>query len=108
MTDTRKRLYIGFINYTADATEGIGVFTTWGFVTDDGQWVEQSRTRPWKSDHDYGSTEIVRSQVTPHWQETPAAALAVLAPRIRAIGERLLRQADELEENANRPALAEK
>ena len=106
MSDMRKRLYIGFIHDRADATDGVGVFTTWGFVTEDGEWVEQSRTRPWKSDHDYGTTESVRHRVDHHWKETPQEALAVLAPRIKAIGERLLRQAQELEENARRPAMA--
>lgn len=108
MSDARKRMYVGFIHDRADATEGVGVFTTWGFVTDDGQWVEQSLTRPWKSDHDYGKTESVRHKLDQHWKETPEEALAALAPRIRAIGERLLRQANELEENAARPALADK
>jgi hypothetical protein len=105
MSDARKRLYIGFIADRADATSGVGVFTTWGFVTEDGEWVEQKQVRPWKSDYEYGRTEVVRTKVTPHWQETPEAALAVLSPRIRAIGERLLRQADELEQNGG-PALA--
>jgi hypothetical protein len=41
--------------------------------------------------------EPVRHPLDHHWQETPAAALAVLAPKVRAIGERLLRQAAELE-----------
>jgi hypothetical protein len=41
-----------------------------------------------------------------YWQPTQEQALSVVAPRLRAIGERLIRQADELEENARRPAMA--
>jgi len=56
--------------------------------------------------------ETTREEVSDYWQPTQAAALAAVAPRLRQIGERLIRQADELEqaareESRDRPALAE-
>jgi hypothetical protein len=47
-----------------------------------------------------------------YWQPTREQALAAVAPRLRAIGERLIEQALELEraaqpETRERPALAE-
>lgn len=92
MTD-RKQLYIGLIHDRATAESGIGVYTTSGYVSACGQFVEQFRDTGWK-------LEPVRHPLDHHWQETPAAALAVLAPRVRAIGERLIRQAAELEAGA--------
>lgn len=88
----RKRLYIGFIHDRANAQSGIGVFTTSGYLSPCGKYVEQCRDLGWK-------TEPVRHPLDHHWQETPEAALAVLAPKVRAIGERLIRQAAELEGN---------
>lgn len=92
MTD-RKELYIGLIYDRATLETGIGVYTTSGYVSACGQFVEQYRDMGWK-------LEPVRHPLDHHWQETPAAALAVLAPKVRAIGERLLRQAAELEAGA--------
>ena len=89
MTD-RKQLYIGLIQDRANAESGIGVYTTSGYLSACGNFVEQYRDMGWK-------LEPVRHPLDHHWQETPAAALAVLAPKVRAIGERLLRQAAELE-----------
>ena len=86
----RKQLYIGQIHDRANAESGIGVYTTSGYLSACGQFVEQCRDMGWK-------LEPVRHPLDHHWQETPAAALAVLAPRVRAIGERLIRQAAELE-----------
>ena len=86
----RKKVFIGVIHDRANAQSGIGVFTTSGCVSDCGRFVEQSQDLGWK-------TEPVRHPLDHHWQETPEAALAALASKVRAIGERLLRQADELE-----------
>jgi len=55
--------------------------------------------------------ETTREDINQYWQPTEALALAKMAPRLRQIGERLIRQAQELEEAAeqerhDRPALA--
>lgn len=50
--------------------------------------------------------ETVRESISEYWQPTKEQALAVVAPRLRQIGERLIQQAQELEEAA-RPALAD-
>jgi len=55
--------------------------------------------------------ETIREDINEYWQPTEALALAKMAPRLRRIGERLIRQADELEQAAeqerhDRPALA--
>jgi hypothetical protein len=55
--------------------------------------------------------ETQRHDISRYWQPTKAQALAQIAPRLRQIGERLIRQADELEqaareESRDRPALA--
>lgn len=89
----RQTLYIGVIHDRANAETGIGVFTTSGCLSACGQYVEQY------SDF-AGKTQTVRHPLDHHWQETPAKALAMLAGKVRRIGERLLRQADELEAGA--------
>lgn len=86
----RIEMHIAYIHDRANAETGIGVHTTSGFLRLCGQYVEQYRD--WR-----GKTQTVRHPLDHHWQQTPEAALAVLAPEVRAIGERLLRQADELE-----------
>lgn len=95
----RKKLYIGVIHDRANAQSGIGTYTTSGFVSDCGKFVEQSQDWGWK-------TEPVRHPLDHRWHETPEAALAALAPKVRAIGERLMRQADELEAAAEKGAVA--
>ena len=89
----RKQLYIGVIHDRANAETGIGVFAMSGYLSPCGKYVEQY------SDF-AGKTQAVRHPVDHHWQDTPAKALAVLAGRVRKIGERLLRQAEELEAGA--------
>lgn len=96
MTD--RLVHLGVIHDRANAQSGIGVYTVSGYVN--GNSVERRVSRLGKE-----CAESRLDPLTEHWQDTPEKALAMLAPRIRAIGERLLRQADELEENA-RPALA--
>lgn len=92
----RIEMHIAYIHDRANAETGIGVYTTSGFLSPCGQYVEQYRD--WMT-----KTQTVRHPLDHHWQETPEAALAVLAPKVRAIGERLLRQADELEAGARKP-----
>ena len=57
-----------------------------------GEFVEVQRRRL-----DDQGWETVRESLSKYWQPTQAQALAEVAPRLRQIGERLIRQADELE-----------
>jgi hypothetical protein len=57
-----------------------------------GQFVQVQRRRM-----DDQGWETVRESISKYWQPTQAQALAEVAPRLRQIGERLIRQADELE-----------
>ncbi len=66
-----------------------------------GEYVQLQRRRL-----DDQGWETLRESMSHYWQPTQEQALSVVAPRLRAIGERLIRQADELEENARRPAMA--
>lgn len=55
--------------------------------------------------------ESHREELSQYWQPTRALALAAAAPLLRRIGERLIRQAEELEQAARderqeRPALS--
>ena len=84
------------------------VFTTSMELTACGQYVQRTQKRL-----DQQGYETVRFEVSDWWQPTEAKALAMAAPRLRQIGERLIRQAEELEqaaleEDATRPALADK
>jgi hypothetical protein len=72
-----------------------------------GQYLSVQRRRM-----DDSGWETTREEMSDYWQPTREQALAAVAPRLRAIGERLIRQADELEQAAQpetreRPALAE-
>jgi hypothetical protein len=72
-----------------------------------GQYLSVQRRRM-----DDSGWETTREEMSDYWQPTREQALAAVAPRLRAIGERLIRQADELEraaqpETRERPALAE-
>jgi hypothetical protein len=56
--------------------------------------------------------DTTRESMSKYWQPTRTQALAVVAPLLRQIGERLIRQASELEHAAHeemrdRPALSE-
>ena len=72
-------------------------------LSDCGKYLEHTARRM-----DDSGWEATRHEVNDYWQPTKEAALAAVAPRLRQIGERLIRQANEIEENATRPALAEK
>jgi hypothetical protein len=72
-----------------------------------GEYVQVQRRRL-----DDQGWETIRETISDYWQPTQAQALAAVAPRLRAIGERLIEQALELEraaqpERRERPALAE-
>lgn len=49
--------------------------------------------------------ETHREDVSEYWQPTEDQALAAVAPRLRQIGERLIRQAQELEDAARPEAM---
>jgi hypothetical protein len=71
-----------------------------------GQYVQIQRRRL-----DGMGWETTRESMSKYWQPSKAQALAVVAPLLRQIGERLIRQAHELEqaardESRDRPALA--
>ena len=73
-----------------------------------GQFVEQRRRRL-----DDQGWETLREEMHQYWQPTQAKAGAAMAPRLRQMGQRLIRQAEELEQAAlweddTRPALADK
>jgi hypothetical protein len=70
-----------------------------------GQYVMTQRMRPDKQKH-----ETIREDLSEYWQPSKELALAVVAPRLRAIGERLIAQAEQYEREAHqlvRPALAD-
>lgn len=60
-----------------------------------GQYVESRHRRL-----DDQGWETTRQEISDYWQPTQAKALAMAAPRLRQIGERLIRQAEELEQAA--------
>lgn len=89
----RVVMYQGVIYDRAQATVGVGVFTRSAWLSSCGQFVTLQEER-----RDYSGThETLTWPVGDQWHRTPAAAMAALAPKIRAIGRRLLAQADELE-----------
>ena len=106
MSDNRERRYIAHLTERATPVEGMGIFTTWGYLTECGQWVETDTT-----DLHNQCRKVVRHQADDFWCETPAQAMAAKADKVQAIGERLVRQAAELrraaqQETRERPALA--
>ena len=60
-----------------------------------GNWVEATSRRP-----DGQGWETSRQEMNQYLQPTKELALAVVAPRLRQIGETLIRQAAELEQAA--------
>jgi hypothetical protein len=92
MSDERPRRYIAFLTERASAEEGMGIFTTWGELTPCGEWVETNYQFA-----DPTRNKVIRNKLDHHWGETPAAAMAAKADKIRAIARRMLDQADELE-----------
>ena len=92
MNDTRERRYLAHLTDRATLGEGMGIFTTYGYLTPCGEWVEIETMSLDKQRH-----QLVRHQVDAFWCETSAGAMAAKADKIRAIAQRMLDQADELE-----------
>ena len=92
MSDERPRVYKAHIHQQFSPKDGISVFCHYGHPSPCGQWV------------DGGSVQWRR---TPEWRDTEAEALAVLAPRIAEIGARLIQQAAELLEAADKERKAQ-
>ena len=61
-------------------------------LSDCGQYVYVRRERL-----DRQGWETIREDISHYWQPTKELALAVVAPRLRQIGETLIRQADDLQ-----------
>ena len=64
-------------------------------LSQNGQYVQVQRRRL-----DDQGWEVVREEMSRYWQPTQAQAMAAVAPKLRQIGERMIRQADELEQAA--------
>jgi hypothetical protein len=103
MSDTSKRRYVAILTERATIGEGMGIFCTYGDLTLCGEWVEQNYQFA-----DPTRDNVIRHKVDHHWGETPEEAMAAKADKIRAIARKMLEQADQLEENARRPAMADK
>jgi len=67
------------------------VYCTDGELSPCGQWIEIRTMSADKQRH-----ETIRHEVGPLWQPTKEAAQAAIAEKLRAIGETLIRQADEI------------
>ena len=67
------------------------VYCTDGELSPCGQWIEIRTMSADKQRH-----ETIRHEVGPLWQPTKEAAKAAIAEKLRAIGETLIRQADEI------------
>ena len=67
------------------------VYCTDGELSPCGTWIEIRTMSADKQRH-----ETIRHEVGPLWQPTKEAAKAAIAEKLRAIGETLIRQADEL------------
>ena len=66
-----------------------------------GKWVEARHQRL-----DKQGWEVTRQEMNDYWQPTKELALAVVAPRLRQIGETLIRQAEELEQAVQKETAA--
>lgn len=67
------------------------VYCTDGELSPCGTWIEIRTMSADKQRH-----ETIRHEVGPLWQPTKEAAKAAIAEKLRAIGETLIRQADEI------------
>lgn len=101
MSEHGERRYIAHLTERATLGEGMGIFTTFGTLTPCGEWVEQSFQYA-----DPTRNNVVRHKVDHHWGETPQAAMAAKADKIRAIARKMLEQADELEADAKATEVA--
>ena len=103
MSEPGQKMYFAHLTERATIGDGMGLFTTSGEVTLCGQWVEQRFTFA-----DPHRNNVIRHRLDRYWGETPEEAMAAQVDKIRAIARRMLEQADQIEENAKRPALAGK
>jgi hypothetical protein len=87
--ESGKRVWRSHLGTGADAKNGYVTFSHYGFLSSCGQWVDGGSVR-WKR--------------TSEWCDSEAEALARLAPKIAAIGARMLLQATELLDKAGDPA----
>ena len=71
--------------------DSASVYCTDGELSTCGQWIEIRTISADKQRH-----ETIRHEVGPLWQPTKEAAQAAIAEKLRAIGETLIRQADEI------------
>ena len=106
-----KTMYRGFFGFQAlsmwHPDSPVPTFCSSMELSPCGEYVFVQRRRL-----DDSGWETTRETMSKYWQPTQVQAMAVVAPRLRQIGERLIRQADELEQAARdetreRPALAE-
>ena len=86
----RAHCYFGGLSVWHPESEA-GVFCSTGELSDCGRWIEA------RAAIDKHRTEVQRFELSDDWQPTRAAAEARLAGKLRQIGERLIRQANDLE-----------
>jgi hypothetical protein len=110
MSDDRQIMYRGFFSFQGismwSPESPVPAFCSSMYLSRCGRYVELERRSL-----DDQRWETIREDISRYWQPTQAQALAEVAPRLRQIGETLIRQADELEQAAekerhDRPALA--
>jgi len=110
MSDDRQIMYRGFFSFQGismwSPESPVPAFCSSMHLSRCGRYVELQRRSL-----DDQRWETIREDISRYWQPTQAQALAEVAPRLRQIGETLIRQADELEQAAekerhDRPALA--
>jgi len=104
-----QTMYRGFFSFNAlcmwSPDSPVPTFCSSMELSPCGQYVQVRRRRL-----DDSGWEFFREDMSRYWQPTKAQAMAVVAPRLRQIGERLIRQADEIEAEARQetstPAVA--
>ena len=91
-----KKMYRGFFNFSAlsmwHPDSPAGAFCSQMELSKCGQFVQLQKRRL-----DDSGWETITETISDFWQPSQEEALAAVAPRLRQIGERLVRQADELE-----------
>jgi hypothetical protein len=95
----RAWAYFGGLSVSHPESEA-SVFTTDGVLSDCRKWIDIRTISA-----DKQRTECQRCEVSSCWQPTRELAKSVLSDQIRQIGERLIRQAQELESAAHAEAV---
>ena len=90
----QAHVYLGALS-TWHPDDPASVYCTDGELSPCGTWIEIRTMSADKQRH-----QTIRHELGPLWQPTKELALAVVAPRLRQIGETLIRQATELEKAA--------